>query len=259
MSSDVGLVARQVGYEQRMYWRNPASAVFTFVFPVVFLVIFATLNTNQKIDFLGQPPIHYNQYYVPGIIAFGIVSACYTSLSITLSLRRDSGVLKRKRGTPLPAWALIAGVVGNAVVVAITITAIVATMGIVVYGVTFDVAHLGALLLALAMGAAAFCVLGIATSTIVPNADAAPAITNAILFPLLFVSGVFFPLKPKIFLAKVGNLFPIKHLVQAVFATFDPRRHGSGVAGSDLAVLAAWAVVGAVVAVRRFRWEPKGG
>lgn len=255
MPSDTSLVARQVGYEQRMYWRNPASSGFTFVFPVLVLVIFASLNTNERVSFLGNVP--YNQYYVPGIIAFSIISACYVGLATTLSIRRDSGVLKRKRGTPLPAWALIAGIVGNAFVVAFIITALVSAIGIVFYDVSLPAGRLPALALTVALGAAAFCVLGVAISSVVPNADASPAITNLTIFPLYFVSGVFFPIDPKVFLAKVGNLFPVRHLVQAIFATFDPRPHRPALATGDLLVLLAWAVVGGIIAVRRFRWEPR--
>ena len=95
------LLLWQVRYEQKSYWRNPASALFTFAFPLMFLVIFASLNTGATIGFFGS--LEYNQYFIPAIIAFGIISATYTQLAITVSLRRQSGALKRARTTPLPA------------------------------------------------------------------------------------------------------------------------------------------------------------
>jgi ABC-2 type transport system permease protein len=254
--SAVGLSVHQLKYEQKMYWRNPASAFFTFAFPVVFLVIFASLNTGTTIDFLGG--LEYNQYYVPGIICFGIISATYTNLAMTVTIRRDTGLLKRLRGTPLPSVSMFGGLLMNAIVISIILTAIVTTVGILFYGVTFP-GHWLALIVSLAVGAACFCALGIAVSCFIPNADAAPAIVNGILFPILFLSGVFFPVRSNSVLTRLANFFPIRHFTNAVFAAFDPRLpHGitHGWTGHDLLVMAAWGLAGVLVALRRFRWEP---
>ncbi len=251
------LVVHQVRYEQKAYWRNPASAFFTFVFPLVFLVIFASLNNGTTISFLGG--LAYNQFYVPAIIAFGVISATYTQLAISLSLRRQSGELKRFRATPLPAWALIGGLLGNSVVVAALITVLTAALGVLAYGVVFP-GHWLALGLSLAVGAAAFCAIGVMMSTLVPNADAAPAVVNAVFFPVLFLSGTFFPVDPTSVLARIADLFPIRHFNQALFSAFDPRlAHGPthGFAWTDITVVALWAIAASLIAVRRFRWEPR--
>jgi ABC-2 type transport system permease protein len=250
------LLLRQVRYEQKSYWRNPASAFFTFVFPLVFLVIFASLNNGSTIGFLGG--LDYNQYYIPAIIAFGIMSATYTQLAITLALRRQSGLLKRSRTLPLPAWAVVGGLLGNSAVVALLITILTAGLGITAYGVTFP-GHVLALVIALVVGAATFCALGVMVSTFAPNADAAPAVVNAVFFPVLFLSGTFFPLQPGSTVARIADVFPVRHFNLAVFAAFDPRTpHGPthGFAWHDIAVMSAWAVASGIVAVRRFRWEP---
>jgi ABC-2 type transport system permease protein len=251
------LVAHQVRYEQKAYWRNPASAFFTFVFPLVFLVIFASLNNGATIDFLGG--LAYNQFFVPAIIAFGVISATYTQLAITLTLRRQTGELKRLRTTPLPSWALIGGLLGNSMVVAVLITALTTALGIVAYGVVFP-GHWLALLVALLVGAGTFCAIGVMVSTLVPNADAAPAVVNAVFFPVVFLSGTFFPINPTSVIAKIADVFPVRHFNQAVFSAFDPRLpHGPthGFAWGDVAVLALWAAAAAAIAVRRFRWAPR--
>jgi ABC-2 type transport system permease protein len=250
------LLLWQVRYEQLSYWRNPASAFFTFAFPLVFLVIFASLNNGSTIDLLGG--LAYNQYYIPAIIAFGIMSATYTQLAITLSLRRHSGVLKRFRTTPLPAWAVIGGVLGNSAVVALFITILTTGLGMLAYGVTFP-GHYAALAIALVVGAITFSTLGVMVATFVPNGDAAPAVVNAVFFPVLFLSGTFFPVRDGSTVARIADLFPVRHFNLSVFAAFDPRtthgwRHGFG--WNHIYVMAAWAVVAGVVAVRRFRWEP---
>ncbi len=254
--SALRLALHQVRYEQKSYWRNPAAAFFTFVFPVMFLVIFASLNSGERIGFLGG--LRYNQYYTPGILAFGVISACYTNLAMTLSLRRDEGILKRLRSTPLPASSMFAGLLGNSAIISVILVALVTGIGMLFYGVTFP-GHYLALAAALLLGAACFCAVGVAVSSLVPNADAAPAVVNALLFPLLFISGVFFPVEPSSLLAKLAGYFPIRHFVNAVFTAFDPRLpHGltAGFAGRDLLILALWAVGAAIFAVRRFRWEP---
>jgi ABC-2 type transport system permease protein len=130
--------------------------------------------------------------------------------------------------------------------------------GIVFYDVTFP-GHYPALVVSLVVGAATFCAIGIAVSCFIPNADSAPAIVNGILFPILFLSGVFFPVQNNSWLARLANFFPIRHFTNAVFASFDPRSaHGPshGWAGGDLLVMAIWCAAAIVVAFRRFRWEP---
>jgi len=173
-----GLVLHQVKYEQKAYWRNPASAFFTFAFPLVFLVIFASLNNGATIDFLGG--LEYNQYYIPAIIAFSIISATYTQIGISLALRRQTGELKRFRTTPLPTWALVGGLLGSAVLVGLISAALTTALGIVAYRVVLPT-HYVALALVLLVGAASFCALGVAIASLIPNADAAPAVVRGLL------------------------------------------------------------------------------
>jgi ABC-2 type transport system permease protein len=117
--------------------------------------------------------------------------------------------------------------------------------------------HLPDLVLVLVVGAASFSAIGVALAAIVPNADAAPAIVNAVFFPLVFLSGTFFPVDPDSVLAKIAGVFPVRPFLQATFATFDPLHTGSRLQWDDLAVVAAWGIFAAFVAVRRFRWEPR--
>jgi ABC-2 type transport system permease protein len=124
------------------------------------------------------------------------------------------------------------------------------------YGVHFYFARLGPLLLTFAVASSACCALGLALSTLVPNADAAPAVVNFVYFPIVFISGTFFPVRQTSFLAHIASIFPVRHVILAVFAGFDPQRSGPSFEWAHLAVVAAWGVAGLVVAVRRFRWEP---
>ena len=247
---------RQVGWEQRSYWRNPAAATFTFAFPLLFLVIFIAINGHYRPDVNGVR-VNFAQYYVPAIVAFGLISACYTNLAFTICIRRENGQLKRTRGTPLSPMLYLSGVIGNVMVVAVILTSLVIALGVTVYGVVFPGRYL-ALVVAILVGAFCFSALGIAVSTFVPNEDAAPAIINFILFPLLFISGTFGPINETSTLAKIANVFPVRHLIRAMLDVFIPLHGGGdGIDATHLTVMAAWGIGGVVLSLRRFRWEPR--
>lgn len=248
------LLVWQIGYEQKLYWRSPSSAVFTFAFPILLLVIFATLNQGSTIRYLGG--ISYNQYYVPGIVAFSVISACFTQLAIALSFRRDAGVLKRIRGTPLPPWVFMAGNIGSSVVVTLLLVVLTTSVGVVFYGVTFP-GRWSALALTLVTGAFCFCGLGLAMTALIPTATASPAIVNGTLFPILFISGTFFPVDPTSALGRVASVFPVRHFEQAMFAVFDPRSTGSGIELWPLLAMLGWGLAALAVAMKGFRWEPR--
>jgi ABC-2 type transport system permease protein len=250
-----GTVARQLRWEQKQFWRNPAAAAFTFAFPLMFLIIFVAIYGGGSVSVAGGR-VRFAQYYVPAIIAFGLISACYTNLAFTLSVNRENGILKRLRGTPLAPAAYLSGVVSNVIVIGLILTALTTLMGVAFYRVTFPNRYLG---LVVAVAAAAFCfsALGIAVSTFVPNEDAAPAIINFILFPLLFISGTFGAIQSSSALAHVANFFPIRHLIVLLVAVFNPRISGTGLSFTDVGVLLLWGVVGIAISLRRFRWEPR--
>ena len=187
-----------------------------------------------------------------------MISACYTNLAITVTFRREQGILKRTRGTPIPPLAYLAGMVGNVVVISLILAVLTTGLGVVAYGITVPSHYLG---LVVTIAAAAFCFssLGIAVSTFVPNEDAAPAVVNFALFPLLFISGTFGPIRSGSGLDRVAGLFPIRHLNQLLAESiFSPFTKGTGLIASHLAVLLLWGTGGLLVALRRFRWDPRG-
>jgi ABC-2 type transport system permease protein len=254
MTGDLAIAARQLRFEQKSFWRNPAGAVFTFAFPLLFLVVFSTINSGQRLE--GRGNISFVTFFVPGILAFGLISACYTNLAIRMTTHRDAGVLKRIRGTPVPTWAYMVGQVGSSVVVTLLLLLVTVGVGVVAFGVDFRTSTAPGLLATLALGAACFCALGLAVSGLCPNADAAPAIVNFSIFPLLFVSGIFFPLDDApAWLTTVAGLFPMQRLADGLQYAFDPRTTGLGFNGGDLWTLLAWTVAGSLLALRLFRWD----
>ncbi len=255
--SDAAIALRQVGYEQRTFWRNPASAFFAFLFPIIFLVVFATLFKGSTAQVAPHVSVPYDDYYIPALTAFGVIGACFTNIASSLTIRRDDGILKRLRGTPLPPWAFMLGVVGSSIVVSLLLTLLTVGFGILAYGVHVP-NHIGALVLTLGVGAMSFCALGLAMTVAIPNAEAAPAIVNGVLLPLVFISGTFFPIDQTSVLAKIASYFPVRHFISSMFNAFDPGHlSSSGFSGNDLIIMAAWGVAGLLIAVRRFRWEPR--
>lgn len=249
-----GILLRQMRFEQKAFWRNPAGAVFTFAFPLLFLVIFSTLNSGARIAERGN--ITFVTFFVPGILAFGLISACYTNLAIRMTMSRDFGILKRVRGTPVPTWAYLGGQVGSSILITLLLFVVTVGLGIAAFGVNFRISTAAGLVVTLAIGAACFCALGLAVSGLCPNADAAPAIVNFSIFPLLFISGIFFPLDTAPpWLRSVAKLFPMQRLADGLQYAFDPRTSGLGFNAGDLWTLLAWTFVGSLLAVRLFKWE----
>jgi ABC-2 type transport system permease protein len=252
------LVAHQFRYDQKAFWRNPAAVFFTVGFPVILLLIFATVFGDQTIDVHGG--IETTAYYVPAIITVAVISATMQSLAMSLVIAREDGRLKRGRGTPMPAWVFIAGRVGNSIVVALMMLALIAALGRLLYGVAIPWGQLPELVVVLAVGSAAFCCLGIALTAAIPSQDAAAPIVNALLLPLYFLSGVFIPedeLPDGV--VNFANHFPVRDFFEAFFSAYMPNGGGSGVDWGNLAVVAIWGVAGLLLAIRFFRWTPRGG
>jgi ABC-2 type transport system permease protein len=252
--SAAALAVHQFRYDQKAFWRNPASVFFTVMFPVILLVIFNLLFGDQRIEDLG---VEVSTYYVPAIVTLAVITATAQSLAISLTQDREMGLLKRVRGTPLPPASFIGGRIGNSLLVSGMMLVLLALLGRIAYGVEIPTGHLPAVLVTLAVGAVSFSCIGFALTVLIPSRDAAPPIVNAALLPLYFISGVFVP-EDEIpsGVLDFANLFPIRHFFEAFFTAWDPTTTGAGFEWGDLAVVAAWGLAGLVVALRWFRWEP---
>ena len=247
------LFTHQFRIDLLRFWRNPQSRYFTVLLPIVFLVIFAAIFKGTTI--VDGKIIKLTTFYVPGIMTLGIISACYVNLTQAVVTQRESGELKRVRGTPLPASFVISSRTGVGVIVAIVMSALLLLLGDVAYGVAVPRAIL-ALILAVIVGAAAFACIAFAVSTRIRAADSSAPATNLTVLPLYFISGVFVPeTQIPAFLRHIAEVFPIYHLANALRQPFvEP--HGAGISGGDLLVLAVWGIGALLVAARTFRWSP---
>lgn len=252
--STVALTFRQLRYENKAFWRNPASAFFTFAFPLMFLVIFNLLFGNSDVGPPGSE-VSGSTFYVPAIAAFSVVTACYTNIAISTTFLRDEGVLKRVRGTPLPPLSYLLARMLHATGMAILLVAIVVVFGALLYNVAVPTDDLLGLAGTVGLGAFTFSALGLAATAMIPNADAAPPVVNATILPLLFISDVFIPLTSAPgWLESVARIFPIWHYSHAMLTIFDP---ADTFAAGNMWVVAAWGIAGVVLAARFFTWEPR--
>jgi ABC-2 type transport system permease protein len=256
--SAIALVGHQFRFDQKAFWRNPASVFFTVMFPVLLLVIFGSIFGGSTVEVRGTH-IDTDTYYVPAIISLSIISSTMQTLAMSLVVAREDGRLKRGRGTPMPSWVFIAGRVGNSIVTAVLMLILLAVIGGLVYGVHFTFDRIPAILLVLAIGAASFSCLGIALTAAIPTQDAAAPIVNFLLLPLYFLSGVFIPedqLPNGII--HFADIFPIRHFFLAFFDAYVPGG-SSTIAWDQLLVVAIWGVGGLLLAIRYFRWTPRSG
>jgi ABC-2 type transport system permease protein len=253
---DLRLVRKELRYEQISFWLNPVMALFTLVFSLVFLVILAGAAGSARISYLGN--IKLIQYYVPGLIAYGVMAACFTMLAINLVNRREAGLLKRLRLSPLPAWALLTAIFLSMLIVALIQVGLMLAVGRLGYGVRLPShpATLAALGVGLLIGVISFTALGVGMSTLIPNADSAGPLIATVFFVMLGLSGFWFPIKSGTLLARIATWFPVRHFILALFTPFNAQG-GSPWAWPDLRNVAIWGAIGCVVAVWRFRWSPR--
>jgi ABC-2 type transport system permease protein len=221
-------------------------------------VIFTALLGSGTVEVAPGVEIQQDSYYVAAMAACAVITATYTNLAISIAFMRDAGILKRTRGTPLPAGIYLSGRVVHAVLISILLVLITTAFGIAFYEAEAPTGVLlWELLATVAVGAMAFSALGLATTALVPNADAAPAVVNAIILPLLFLSGIFIPLgeDAPTWMKVIGDVFPVKHFAEATLGSF----YGPPFPfeWTDVLVVAVWGVVGLALAIRFFSWEPR--
>jgi ABC-2 type transport system permease protein len=256
--SGARLVAHQLRYDLLVVWRNPQSRFFTLALPIIFLVLLTSLFGNGT-HLVNGHRIKNSTYYVPGISTMGIVSVAFVNLVITVTTQRESGILKRRRSTPVPAWALIASRALTSVILALLLVMLIVVIGRLAYGVHLPGTTIPVFAFDVAVGAVCFCAVSFALASFIRDEDSAQPTIQAITLPIYFISGVFVPASQlSSTLKDVAGVFPVRHLNEALFKAFDPSTKGSGFDGHDLLIVLVWAIAGLIVALRRFSWAPRG-
>jgi len=247
----------QFRYVNKAFWRNPVSAFFTFVFPLMFLVIFTSLLGHYTVR-IGDRSIDTSTYYVASMACFAAISACFNNIAMAVSFQREEGVLKRIKGTPLPGAAFLGARILHAVFITVVLVALTAAFGHAVYHADIPTGTtLLRFILVILTGAAAFCALGLAITAMIPNADAAAPIVNAVILPVEFLSGIFiaFGNGTPAWILWTARVFPVRHFALGMEAGF----LGTAFNWTDVLVVAAWGVAGLLAGIRYFTWEPRQG
>ncbi|MGI8803653.1 MAG: ABC transporter permease [Solirubrobacteraceae bacterium] len=244
--SDAGILLwRQYRLERRMFWRNPSAAFFNFLLPLLFLgLLGAILQGNQ----------HDLDVIVPGIAGMSVMSTTFSALAMNMTFLRETGVLKRMRGTPLPGTTYLGGVALNAITNTAIQIAIIVVAGRLFFNIGWPRDGLE-LVVFTVVGVVCFASLGVALSHAIPNFDSAPAYVNAVFLPVIFISGVFFdPKHAPTFLRDIAQVLPLKHLIDGLSGAM-VTGHSLSDTVSALAVLGVWALGGIFLAVRGFSWD----
>jgi ABC-2 type transport system permease protein len=253
----LGMVAQQVRYDTLALIRNPTAQGFAFGMPIAFLVLFVAIFGNGWMHVDGHA-VKGSTYYVAALTVFAIVDVAFMAMVIAMVERRESGVLRRRRATPQPAWTVVAGTAITTIFTGAVSAALLLVVGRLAYGATVSPKAVPALMVAVAAGVIVFCCLGFAVAGLIKAIESAQPVATTAALPLTFISGVFVPWQviPH-WLQQVAGYFPVRPLAVAIL---DPYLHHGGPgtwSASSYAVLAAWGLAGVVVAVRRFGWAPR--
>jgi ABC-2 type transport system permease protein len=247
----VRLFVHELRTQQLLFWRNREAAFFTFFLPVIFFLIFGAIYGNDRIA-----GIRGARFLEAGMIGYGVASTAFAGLAITMVIRRETGVLKRVRATPLPPTTYLVAVLVSTFVTFLIQSLLIIGIGRTLFHVPFPDRPLS-LLLALVVGAACFAALGLGLTGFVRSAEGASAVVNFIYLPMAIISGTFFsPQHYPGFLKAIANVLPLTYFTK-LSRDVMVRDHHLWAEKSALAVVAAWGVAGLIVAVRRFRWQPR--
>jgi len=244
------MLLHQLSFEQRTFWRSREAAVFIFVFP---LLLYALLGSVYSGEIDGKPAV---DVLLAGLFGYGAMNTAFGGLAIILVGRRETGILKRLRSTPLPPGTYIEAVlVSWLVVFALQAVGLVA-LGTLAFGASTPANWLG-LAGAIVLGVACFAGMGVGAASLIRSAEGVSAVVNVIVLPMAFLSGSFGPTDeyPE-FLQAIAAVLPLKYFIDVVNGVYldgeslfaDPKALG---------IVAAWGVAGLTIALRRFSWMPR--
>ena len=246
------LALGQVRYQLMLLLRSPLGFFLAIVIPLLLLVCLNVITPGGPVA--GLP---YAQFLTPAMCVFCLLNACYVTVITSIALAREEGILKRLRGTPLPAWTYLLGRSGSAFVTSIVATGIIIATGVVLFNVSIVWHTFGYFAAATCLGIACFILLGAAVTTVVPRSETALPIAYGTMLPLAFISDVFFSAShAPTWLNDVASAFPVAPVAQAMEDSFNPAATSWPMPISGLLVVLGWSAAAIVVITLAFRWEP---
>jgi ABC-2 type transport system permease protein len=263
----ITLGASRIGYEVRTYFRQGDTVFFTFLFPLMMLLIFSVAFSEQA---FGQDAdgndVSAAAFYLPAMLAAGLLLSGLQNLAIDIAGEKSDGTLKRFAGTPLPVVSYFIGKIGVVLVTGVLQAGLLITVAALVFRVALPT-EVGAWLTygwVFLLGVTTSAVLGIALSGLPRSGKSATAVIIPIVLVLQFISGVYlsFTNLPE-WLQNVASIFPLKWMAQGTRSVFLPegfevleQGESWNIPGIAIA-LGLWLVVGLIVTRLTFRWIRK--
>jgi ABC-2 type transport system permease protein len=247
------LFLHEIRTEQLLFWRNREAAFFTFFLPIIFFLVFGSIYGNSTIT---KEHIRAAPFLEAGMIGYGVASTAFAGLAITMVIRRESGVLKRIRATPLPPATYLLAVLVSTFIVFLIEAALIIVLGRLLFDVAVP-SRIGSVLAVLVVGAACFAAMGLGLTGLVRSAEGSSAVVNFVYLPMAIISGTFFtPKQFPNFLRVIADVLPLTYFTRLTRDVMVRDHHIWHEAGS-IAVVAAWGLIGLVAAIRGFRWQPR--
>jgi ABC-2 type transport system permease protein len=251
----VRLFGHELRGQLRLYWRSRELAFFTFALPIIMFFLLGSVYGNDRLK--SEHNVRGADYLLSGMLGYGAIATGFAGLSIMLVIRRENGILKRVRATPLPAGTYVAALLATTMLAFALEALVMIAVGWIAFGT--HVQHAISLALALLLAIATFTALGLALTSVIKSAEGSSAVVNAIYLPAAFISGAFFSSHSfPSFLRAIADVLPLVYVIQVIR---DVMLRGAQIWNRPgaVAVIAAWGIAGAIVAARRFRWEPREG
>jgi len=246
----VSLLLHQLRFEQLTFWRSREAAIFIFVFP---LLLYALLGSVYGGEIEGAPA---QDVLLAGLFGYGAANTAFAGLAIILVGRRESGILKRVRATPLPAATYLAAVLVSTLLVFALQSAGLVALGTFAFDASPPENALG-FAGAIVLGAVAFAGLGVGAAALIRSADGVSAVVNVVVLPMAFLSGSFGPTDEyPAFLQAIADVLPLTYFLDVTYGVYlsgeslfaDPKA---------LVIVLAWGAAGLAVALRKFSWMPR--
>ncbi len=249
--------------ELKMFYRRPEQVVLTFSMPAVICLLLGSIFSTK----LPNSDVSTGAVIAASMLAYGILSTSFINLGISIAADRDTGALRRLRGTPATASSYFIGKIMLVAIVSFAEAVILLIVGVFAFDLQLPSDSYGwfTLTWVFVLGIVSCSLLGIFISNFASNAVSAAAITNGPAVGLQFVSGTYVPLMVlPTWMLVVGSIFPVKWMAQGFRSVLLPPQMvviepaGSWEHGRIFLVLAAWSIGGLIACLSVFRWSDRG-
>ncbi|ORA16152.1 ABC transporter permease [Mycobacterium asiaticum] len=248
--------------ELKMFYRRPEQLALTFSMPAVICILLGSIFSSK----LPNSDTSTGAVIAASMLAYGILSTSFINLGISIAADRDTGALRRLRGTPTTATSYFVGKILLVAIVSLAEAVVLLAVGVLIFKLRLPTTVFGwfTLTWVFILGIVSCSLLGIFISNLASNAVSAAVLTNGPAVGLQFVSGTYVPLMAlPTWMLTIGSIFPVKWMAQGFRSVLLPadmvliEPAGSWERWQIFFVLTAWSVGGLLACLAVFRWSDK--